>query len=89
MHCCCASTRRFDAGGIQHPCTRPPAAPTKTKQVGPWTSQIIEAILKKLAVMGRPYKYICHLTLTQRCGAGLHAAATTRWNPKTDGQLSV
>lgn len=68
---------------MSHPHPSPPP------QVGPWTSQIIEAILKKLAGMGRPYKFVVSLCLTQKCGAGLHVAATSRCNPKTDGQLSV
>lgn len=56
-------------------------------QVGPWTSQVIESILKKLAALQKPMKYVCHVSLTQRAGAGLHAAAASRWNAKTDGAL--
>jgi dynein light chain Tctex-type 1 len=35
--------------------------------------------------MQKPMKYVCHVSLTQRAGAGLHAASCSRWNPKTDG----
>lgn len=55
-------------------------------QVGAWTSHIIEGILKKLAGLQKPMKYVCHVSLTQRAGAGLHAASCSRWNPKTDGE---
>lgn len=57
-------------------------------QVGPWTSQVIEGILKKLAALQKPMKYVCHVSLTQRAGAGLHAAVASRWNAKTDGALA-
>lgn len=62
-------------------------APTLTfpPQVGTWTSHIIEGALKKLAALQKPMKYICHVSLTQRAGAGLHAASCSRWNQKTDG----
>ena len=33
----------------------------------------------------KPFKYVCHVNLTQRCGAGMHAASCQRWTPKTDG----
>ena len=33
----------------------------------------------------KPFKYVCHVSLTQRCGAGMHAASCQRNNPKTDG----
>lgn len=64
-------------------------APWADAKVGPWTNQVIEGILKKLAGLQKPMKYVCHVTLTQRAGAGLHAAAASRWNAKTDGSLSV
>ncbi|KAL4419182.1 hypothetical protein ABPG77_007772 [Micractinium sp. CCAP 211/92] len=63
--------------------------PWADAKVGPWTSQIIEGILKKLAALQKPMKYVCHVSLTQRAGAGLHAAAASRWNAKTDGTLCV
>ena len=46
---------------------------------------MIEGILKKLAGLQKPMKYVCHVSLTQRAGAGLHAAAASRCNAKTDG----
>ncbi|EFN57169.1 hypothetical protein CHLNCDRAFT_21434 [Chlorella variabilis] len=63
--------------------------PWADSKVGTWTSHIIEGALKKLAALQKPMKYICHVSLTQRAGAGLHAASCSRWNQKTDGLLSV
>ncbi|PSC76609.1 dynein light chain Tctex-type [Micractinium conductrix] len=63
--------------------------PWSDAKVGPWTSQVIEGILKKLAGLQKPMKYVCHVSLTQRAGAGLHAAAASRCNAKTDGSLTV
>lgn len=74
--CSVTSTNHYPTGAPTH-------APAL--QVGPWTSQIIEGILKKLAALQKPMKYVCHVSLTQRAGAGLHAAAASRWNAKTDG----
>ncbi|KAL4854533.1 Dynein light chain Tctex-type 1 [Chlorella vulgaris] len=63
--------------------------PWTDSKVASWTSHIIEGTLKKLAALQKPMKYVCKVGLTQRSGAGLHAACCSRWNPKTDGQLSV
>ncbi|GAB4812995.1 hypothetical protein N2152v2_000041 [Parachlorella kessleri] len=58
-------------------------------KVNSWSGQIVEGCLKKLAGMGKPFKYVITCSITQRAGAGLHAASCTRWNPKTDGKLGV
>lgn len=39
--------------------------------------------------MGKPFKYVVTCSISQKAGAGLHAAACARWNPKTDGRLGV
>lgn len=67
------------ATSLFHPCT------LLEVQVASWTSHIIEGTLKKLAALQKPMKYVCKVGLTQRSGAGLHAACCSRWNPKTDG----
>lgn len=54
-----------------------------------WSSNIIEGCLKRLAALNKPFKYIVTCNLSQKAGAGLHAATTTRWNDKTDGKLTV
>lgn len=34
-------------------------------------------------------RYVVTVSLGQKAGAGLHAASTARWNPRTDGKLCV
>ncbi|EIE23536.1 dynein light chain 9, partial [Coccomyxa subellipsoidea C-169] len=53
-----------------------------------WTNEIIEGCLKRLAGLGKPFKYVVPGDLLQ-VGAGLHSACTARWNDKTDGKLTV
>jgi dynein light chain Tctex-type 1 len=52
-------------------------------------SNIAEGCLKRLAALNKPFKYVLTCNLTQKAGAGLHAATCTRWSDKTDGKLSV
>lgn len=54
-----------------------------------WSSNIVEGCLKRLAALNKPFKYVVTCNLTQKSGAGLHAASCTRWNDKTDGKLTV
>jgi dynein light chain Tctex-type 1 len=58
-------------------------------KIDSWSSNIIEGCLKRLAALSKPFKYVLTCTLTQKAGAGLHAASCTRWSDKTDGKLSV
>lgn len=58
-------------------------------KIDQWSSNIIEGALKRLAALGKPFKYIVTCNLTQKAGAGLHAASCSRWCEKTDGKLSV
>jgi dynein light chain Tctex-type 1 len=54
-----------------------------------WSNNIVEGCLKRLAAVGKPFKYIVTCNLMQKAGAGLHAASCTRSNEKTDGKLTV
>ncbi|MEW5303561.1 MAG: hypothetical protein WDW38_001899 [Sanguina aurantia] len=54
-----------------------------------WTNNIVEGCLKRLAALNKPFKYVVTCNLTQKAGAGLHAACCTRWNQQTDGKLTV
>ena len=54
-----------------------------------WTNNIIEGCLKKLAALGKPFKYVVTCNLVQKAGAGLHVAASSRWRDKTDGKMPV
>jgi dynein light chain Tctex-type 1 len=53
------------------------------------SANIAEGCLKRLAALNKPFKYVLTCNLTQKAGAGLHAATCTRWSDKTDGKLSV
>jgi dynein light chain Tctex-type 1 len=54
-----------------------------------WINNVVEGCLKRLAALNKPFKYVVSCNLTQKAGAGLHAASCTRWNDKTDGKLTV
>ena len=54
-----------------------------------WTNNIVEGCLKKLAALGKPFKYVVTCNLVQKAGAGLHAASSSRWQDKTDGKMPV
>jgi dynein light chain Tctex-type 1 len=58
-------------------------------KIDAWTSSIAEGCLKRLASLGKPFKYVITVNLAQKAGAGLHVASCTRWNDKTDGKLVV
>jgi dynein light chain Tctex-type 1 len=53
------------------------------------SANIAEGCLKRLAALNKPFKYVLTCNLTQKAGAGLHAATCTRWSDKIDGKLSV
>ena len=50
---------------------------------------LIEEILKKLAALDKPFKYVVTCILLQNNGAGIHSASTCWWDSKTDGQCSL
>eukprot|EP00887_Chlorella_sp_A99_P003474 scaffold7.g3474.t1 len=63
--------------------------PFANGKVPTWSAQLAEGCLKKLAALQKPFKYVVTVNLCQKAGAGLHAASSARWNPKTDGKLCV
>jgi dynein light chain Tctex-type 1 len=58
-------------------------------KIDSWSANIVEGCLKRLAALNKPFKYVLTCNLSQKAGAGLHAASCTRWSDKTDGKLSV
>lgn len=52
-------------------------------------SAVVEHALKALALAARPFKYVVTMTLQQRTGAGLHAAAAARWDASRDAVVKV
>ncbi|RKO98150.1 hypothetical protein CXG81DRAFT_29580 [Caulochytrium protostelioides] len=57
-------------------------------KVGPWSTNIVEQSLKKLAGLNKPFKYIVTTTIMQKTGAGLHVASTCYWDATTDGSAT-
>lgn len=58
-------------------------------KINAWSSNIVEGCLKRLAALQKPFKYVVTCNLSQKAGAGLHAASCQRWCDKTDGKLTV
>ena len=57
--------------------------------VNNWTSNVVEGCLKRLASLSKPFKYVVAANIMQRCGAGVHTAATCWWDAETDGKMCV
>ena len=51
--------------------------------------QIIEACIKDLAKLQKPFKYAVTCIIMQNNGSGLQSAATAHWETKKDGLISV
>ena len=54
-----------------------------------WSASVTEAVVKGLAALARPYKFVVACVLVQRAGGGLHAAAAALWDAKKDGVCSM
>ena len=65
------------------------STPFAHAKIDAWSAAIAEGCLKRLAALNKPFKYVVTCNLTQRAGAGLHAATCTRWADKSDGRVSV
>ena len=64
-------------------------APFQHAKMSPWVETITEACIKRLVALGKPYKFVVTANVSQRAGAGLHAAAAMRVNEQTDGMACV
>ncbi len=64
-------------------------APYKHDFVGQWTNDVVETCVKRLAGLGKPFKYVVTCVIMQRNGAGLHTAASCFWDNDTDGSRTV
>ena len=58
-------------------------------KVNDWTNTVVDACLKGLQTLNRPFKYVVTGVLTQKNGAGLNTAATTFWDANKDGYCKV
>uniref|UniRef100_A0A3B4B9H4 Dynein light chain Tctex-type 3 n=1 Tax=Periophthalmus magnuspinnatus TaxID=409849 RepID=A0A3B4B9H4_9GOBI len=58
-------------------------------QVNKWTAAILERCISDLCKLGKQYKYIVTCAVTQKTGAGLHAANSCFWDTALDGSCTV
>ena len=58
-------------------------------KMAPWVEIITEACVKRLVALSKSFKYVVTANVSQRAGAGLHAAAALRVNEQTDGTACV
>mmetsp|Transcript_27088 Transcript_27088/g.31251 ORF Transcript_27088/g.31251 Transcript_27088/m.31251 type:complete len:116 (-) Transcript_27088:825-1172(-) len=58
-------------------------------KVDSWCHTIIEACIKDLVKLQKPFKYVVTCIIMEKNGAGLQTAATAFWDAKTDGLCSV
>ena len=58
-------------------------------KVNLWTQQIIDGVLKELARLDKPFKYVVTCNFVQKAGAGMHTASTALWDGKVDGKHTV
>lgn len=54
-----------------------------------WTDDIISSILKDLAEMKRPFKYVVNCVIMQRTGAPLSVGFISLWDNTKDGMVHV
>lgn len=54
-----------------------------------WTSLVIEATLKRLKDLNKPFKYIVTAVIMQKNGAGLHTATSCFWDMTCDGSATL
>lgn len=59
---------------------------TLFRQVGQWTSSMVEVCLKRLTGLNKPFKYVVTCVIMQKNGAGLHTASSCYWDNTTDGE---
>jgi len=58
-------------------------------KIDAWTNQVAETCLGKLAAIEKAFKYTVTVMMTQKAGAGLHAASSCYWDANTDGSCTV
>eukprot|EP00499_Haloplacidia_sp_CaronLabIsolate_P007950 CAMPEP_0196782550 /NCGR_PEP_ID=MMETSP1104-20130614/11592_1 /TAXON_ID=33652 /ORGANISM="Cafeteria sp., Strain Caron Lab Isolate" /LENGTH=120 /DNA_ID=CAMNT_0042152789 /DNA_START=1 /DNA_END=363 /DNA_ORIENTATION=+ len=59
------------------------------KKLPDYSASVIDAVLKGLLDMSKPFKYVVTCIILQKTGSGLHTAATCFWDGKTDGYCKV
>mmetsp|Transcript_10684 Transcript_10684/g.24358 ORF Transcript_10684/g.24358 Transcript_10684/m.24358 type:complete len:113 (-) Transcript_10684:256-594(-) len=54
-------------------------------KVPQWQSMIVESILKRLATLNKPFKFVVTSMISQNTGGATHTAHTCFWDAETDG----
>lgn len=57
-------------------------------RVPQWTSDVIEACMRRLTQLNKPFKYIVTCAIMQKTGAGLHMASSCYWDNTSDGWVT-
>jgi dynein light chain Tctex-type 1 len=52
-----------------------------------WVQKILETTMEKLVRLRKPYKYVLHVTVARKVGAGLHVANSCYFSPH-DGSVT-
>ncbi len=50
---------------------------------------LLEACIKNLAALGKPFKYVVTAVIMQKNGAGLHTAMGSYWDARKDGEWGL
>ena len=58
-------------------------------KINQWSQTIIESCVKDLAKLDKKFKYAVTCIIMQNNGAGLQSAASSYWETKKDGLISV
>mmetsp|Transcript_6506 Transcript_6506/g.19771 ORF Transcript_6506/g.19771 Transcript_6506/m.19771 type:complete len:116 (-) Transcript_6506:599-946(-) len=59
------------------------------KKVNDWINTIVDACLKELQSLNRPFKYIVTCLIMQRNGAGLDTGTSLCWDHLKDGVVCI
>lgn len=64
------------------------AAVYNAAKVPQWTSEVIEACMRRLTQLNKPFKYVVTAAVMQKTGAGLHMASSCYWDNAADGSCT-
>lgn len=60
-----------------------------SKKVNDWINTIVDACLKELQSLNRPFKYVVTCIITQRNGAGVDTGVSLFWDHTKDGVVCI
>ncbi|KAH9600210.1 Tctex-1 [Trypanosoma melophagium] len=59
------------------------------RKVDAWVDDVIEVVLRNLAELRKPFKYIVNCVVMQRTGAGISTGFISLWDNTLDGVVHV